>query len=260
MLGVMALQLSHPNAAKRRASELPGMELRLESRALNEAVEATAQFFKTQRVVACCGDRLTLACLCLAEPIRRAVVGAATTEDEGFELVLRHKPSLLICTSDLETGYGMNLLRRVKAELPTCQLLIVLVRETQAVVQEAMQAYADAVIFKSSLGTGKGDFVQALQTLSEGGVYLPEEIRKLGAAEAPNPNLPPLIEELTERELEVVAGVARGLTNQGIGSSLGISVETVKTHVVNAKDKLGAADRTQLAVMALLYGLIDPLG
>ena len=69
-----------------------------------------------------------------------------------------------------------------------------------------------------------------------------------------------MIEELTERELEVVAGVARGLTNQGIGSSLGISVETVKTHVVNAKDKLGAADRTQLAVMALLYGLIDPLG
>ena len=150
------------------------MELRLESRALNQAVEATAQFFKTQRVVVCCGDHLTLACLCLclcrAEPIRRAVVGAATTEDEGFELVLRHKPSLLICSSDLETGYGMNLLRRVKAELPTCQLLIVLVRETQAVVQEAMQAYADAVIFKSSLGTGKGDFVQALQTLSEGGV------------------------------------------------------------------------------------------
>ena len=50
-----------------------------------------------------------------------------------------------------------------------------------------MQAYADAVIFKSSLGTGKGDSVQALQTLSEGGVYLPEEIRQLGAAQAPNP-------------------------------------------------------------------------
>ena len=39
-----------------------------------------------------------------------------------------------------------------------------------------------------------------------------------------------------------------------------LQTETVKTHVVNAKDKLGAADRTQLAVMALLYGLIDPLG
>ena len=104
-----------------------------------------------------------------------------------------------------------------------------------------MEAYADAVIFKSSLGTGKVDFVQALHTLSEGGIYFPEEILKLGAAKAPNPNLPPLIEELTEleMELEVVAGVARALPNQGIGSSLGISVETVKTHVVNAIDKFG---------------------
>ena len=75
----MAPRLSHPNAAERMVSELLWMELRLESRALNEAVEATAQFFKTQRVVACCGDRLTLACLCLAEPIRRAVVAAPTT-------------------------------------------------------------------------------------------------------------------------------------------------------------------------------------
>ena len=74
-------------------------------------------------------------------------------------------------------------------------------------------------------------------------MYLPEEIRKLGCGQGAELNLPPWIEELT---------------NQGICSSLGISVETVKTHVVNAMDKLGAADRTMLAVMAMLYGLIDP--
>ena len=102
-----------------------------------------------------------------------------------------------------------------------------------------MEAYADSVIFKSTLGTGKVDFVQALHTISESGVYFSEEIRKLGVAQALNPNLPLLIEDLTERELEVVAGVARGLTNQGIGSSLGVSVETVKTQVVNANDKFG---------------------
>ena len=103
--------------------------------------------------------------------------------------MLRNNPSLLSCSAELETGYGMNLSLRVKAELPTCQLLIVLVRETQAVVQEVMEAYADAVIVRSSLGTSKGDFVQGLHTLSEGGVYFPEEIRKFGAAQAPNPNL-----------------------------------------------------------------------
>ena len=236
------------------------MELRLESQALLEAMHQAEQFFQNQRVVACMGDRFALSCLCLAEPIRRSMVGAATTEDEGLELVLRTQPSLLICSSDLESGYGIDLLKRVKAELPTCQLLILLVRETKEVVQEAMEAFADAVVFKSSLGSGKGDFIQALATLAEGGVYFPEEIRKLGAAQSPRPDLPPLIEELTERELEVVAGIARGLTNQAIAENLAISLETVKTHVVNAKDKLGAADRTQLAVMALLYGLIDPLG
>ena len=236
------------------------MELRLESRALKDAQDRATALFSSQRVVACMGDRFALSCLCLAEPIQRSMVGAATTEDEGFELVLRTRPDLLICSSDLERGYGIDLLRRVKAELPTCQLLILLVRETQEVVQEAMEAFADAVIFKSSLGTGKGDFMQALETLAEGGVYFPEEIRRLGAAQAPKPNLPPLVEELSERELEVVAAVARGLKNNAIADSLGISLETVKTHVVNAMGKLGARDRTQLAVMALLYGLIDPLG
>lgn len=236
------------------------MELRLESRALQEAQDRATVLLRSQRVVACMGDRFALSCLCMAEPIQRSMVGAATTEDEGLELVLRTRPDLLICSSDLERGYGIDLLRRVKADLPTCQLLILLVRETQEVVQEAMEAFADAVIFKSSLGTGKGDFMQALETLAEGGVYFPEEIRRLGAAQAPRPDLPPLIEELSERELEVVAAVARGLKNNAIADSLGISLETVKTHVVNAMGKLGARDRTQLAVMALLYGLIDPLG
>ena len=53
--------------------------------------------------------------------------------------------------------------------------------------------------------------------------------------------------------------MARGLTNNAIGDLLGVSVETVKTHVGNAMDKLGARDRTQMAVTAMLYGLIDPL-
>ncbi|WP_240789182.1 response regulator transcription factor [Synechococcus sp. BS56D] len=73
-------------------------------------------------------------------------------------------------------------------------------------------------------------------------------------------DLPPLVEELSARELEVAAAVARGLSNKEIGDLYGISPETVKTHVSNASDKLGASDRTQLAVLALLYGLIDPLG
>ena len=63
----------------------------------------------------------------------------------------------------------------------------------------------------------------------------------------------------SELEASATAAVARGLKNNAIADLLGISLETVKTHMGNAMDKLGARDRTQMAVTALLYGLIDPL-
>ena len=236
------------------------MELPLHSLALNQASEAMAAFFAQQRVVACIGDHFALSCFCLTRPLQGVVVGAATTEDEGVDLVARTNPSLVICTEDLESGYGINLLRRVKHTLPNCKRLILLKRETQSVVQEAMEACADAVIFQSSLGNGKGDFIQALTALAEGSVYYPEKIRRLVAVQAMNADLPTLVDSLTKRELEVVTAVARGLKNQAIAETLCISLETVKTHLANAMGKLGAQDRTQLAVMALLHGLIGPMG
>ena len=154
------------------------MELRLDSRSTQEAIAQAAELLEHRRLVLVFGDRLTLSALATAEPIQQSLVGAATTEDEGVELVLRTQPDLLICSSDLETGYGPVLLKRVKAELPTCQMLIVLERETKALVREALDAFADGVIFKSSLGTGRGDLIAALHTIAEGGVYYPADIRR----------------------------------------------------------------------------------
>ena len=64
------------------------MELRLDLRGLHQAIDEAKQFFHNQLLVACCGDRFTLTCLCLSVPLRRSVVDAATTEEEGFDLVL----------------------------------------------------------------------------------------------------------------------------------------------------------------------------
>lgn len=95
------------------------MELRLDSRANQEAIAQASELLKERRIVVVFGDRLALISFVLVDAIASSLVGAATTEDEGFELVLRTQPDLLICSSDLESGYGINLLRRVKAELPT---------------------------------------------------------------------------------------------------------------------------------------------
>ncbi|MGB1622192.1 MAG: LuxR C-terminal-related transcriptional regulator [Synechococcus sp.] len=235
------------------------MELPIQSVLADTAVRQVERLLAQRRVVAVMGDRLTLCSFALAVPIRPALVGAATTEDEGVALVERHRPDLLICSADLEIGYGVNLLKRVRRLNLDCQMLIVLVRETQEVVQEALAAFADGVIFKSSMGSGHGDLISALQTLAEGEVYYPEQVRKLARSSVQRPDLPPLLEDLTPRELEVVTAVSRGLKNNAIAALLGVSLETVKTHVGNAMDKLAARDRTQMAVTALLYGLINPL-
>ena len=82
------------------------MELRIESRAIQAAINQATELLQDRRVVLVFGDRLTLCSLALAEPISSVLVGAATTEEEGMDLVLRTQPDLLICSSDLETGYG----------------------------------------------------------------------------------------------------------------------------------------------------------
>ena len=158
---------------------------RLESRALTNTQNRATALLRGQRVMARMGDSFSLSYLCYAEPICQSIVGAATAVEEGVDLLLRTQPYLLICSEYLETGYAIHLLKRAKRNPPTCQLLILLVRETQAVVQEAMLAHADAVVFKSSLGTGQGDFIEALETLVEDGKYFPGEILRLGAAQAP---------------------------------------------------------------------------
>ena len=94
------------------------MELRLDSRANQEAIAQASELLKERRIVVVFGDRLALVAFVLVDAIASSLVGAATTEDEGFELVLRTQPDLLICSSDLESGYSINLIRRVKAECP----------------------------------------------------------------------------------------------------------------------------------------------
>ena len=233
------------------------MERPLETPTISQAIQTCKDLLEGHRIVVAMGDRLALTGICLAPFIAPGLVGGATTEDEGLRLVQQLRPDLLLLTEDLETGYGIRLMQRVHEHGAGTRMLIFLTRETQEVVQEAMQAHADGVIFRSSMGSGRGDFIQALQTLSRGGVYYPEDVREM-VVSPHSDDRPQFVEHLSEREKEVVSAVARGLTNGEIATAFKISTETVKSHVSNCMNKLAVRDRTQLAVSALLYGLIDP--
>ncbi len=231
------------------------LELRPSSLPLRQAVKTCEAQLAQSRVVVCMGDRLTLTSFCMASPIQPSLIGAATTEEEGLALVSSTQPDVVIASEDLEKGYGIRLVESIKTTSPNIRLLIFLRRESQEVVQEAIAAGADGVMFVSSLGTGKGDFIQALNTTTHGGVYFPTAVRQVMVSQGkPKPDL---IEPLSERELEVVRCITQGMKNSEIAQTMFISGETVKTHVSTAIQKLGVRDRTQAAVFALTHGLIE---
>ena len=223
--------------------------------AIQQASEACKKMLEKKRVLVCSKNRLTLTALSLAAPILQSLVGGATTEDEALQIQLESNPDLLITSEDLERGYGIRLVEKAKGHSPDLKALIFLQRETPEVVQEAMEAGADGVMFMSSIGTGDGDFIHALSTTNGGGIYYPRAVRE--AATAKVKPAPILIDPLSERELEVIRCIIRGMRNAEIADSLFVSAETVKSHVSTAIHKLGVRDRTQAAVFALTHGLIE---
>ena len=208
------------------------MERPLESRTISQAIHACKDLLKGLRIVVVMGDRLALSGICLAPFIAPGLVGGATTEAEGLQLVQRMHPDLLLLTEDLEIGYGIRLMQSVHEHSPETRMLIFLSREKQDVVEEK------------------------LQTLSAGGVYYPEDVRRT-VVSLHSDQQAKFVEQLSEREKEVVCAVARGLTNGEIATAFQISAETVKSHVSNCMSKLAVRDRTQLAVSALMHGLIN---
>jgi len=233
------------------------MEIKLESQPLVSAIDRCAQLLSVRRIAVVMGDRLALGSFCLIPMIQRALVGAATTEDEGVALCERLKPDLVVATEQMEEGYGIRMIERLSRLEFRPTVLIFLDRKTPEVVAEALRSGASGVMFSSSLCTGRGDFVQALISVSEGRLYYPEEVR--GVARLPFEfRTLDLVDPLSDREIEIIGAISRGLTNAEIASEFSISLETVKSHVKMSIQKLAVRDRTELAVQALICGLIPP--
>lgn len=222
---------------------------------LKKAADQCQELLSNQKVLICSKNRLTLTALCLCTPILQSLIGGATTEDEGLELQDKFSPDILITSEDLERGYGIRLVEKAKMHSPNITSLIFLERETTEVVHEAMDAGADGVMFISSIGTGHGDFINALITTNHGGVYYPKSVRE--AATARIRQLPDLIDPLSDREHEVLTCIIQGMKNSEIAEKLFLSSETIKSHVSSTIQKLGVRDRTQAAVYALTHGLVE---
>ena len=190
------------------------------------------------------------------------VVGEAEDGDRAVDLARRFVPDVLLMDIRMPGLDGLEATRRITADdtLAAVRVLILTTFEIDEYVFEALRSGASGFLVKH---TDPAELVRAVRVVASGEALLsPGVTRRLIAEFASRPGRPTAspreMAVLTDREREVVALVAEGLTNDEIAEALFVSPATARTHVSRAITKLNARDRAQLVVFAYQSGLVAP--
>lgn len=191
------------------------------------------------------------------------VVGEAGDGDEAVTLATGLRPDVVLMDVRMPRLDGIEATRRIAADqrLAAVRVVILTTFELDEYVFEALRAGASGFLVKD---TDPVDLLAAVRVVASGEALLSPSVTGRLIREfvdrVPGDRPPPNLERLTEREREVMALVAEGLSNAEIAERLFLSPLTAKTHVSRAMVKLHARDRAQLVVLAYESGLVTPRG
>jgi DNA-binding NarL/FixJ family response regulator len=191
------------------------------------------------------------------------VVGEASNGREAVELARRARPDVMLMDIRMPEMDGLEATRRITSDQATAstRVLILTTFDHDEYVFEALRAGASGFLLKDTL---PDDLLAAVRVVADGEALLaPKVTRRLieqfvQQHPAPPTAPPPALDALTDREREVWAAVARGLSNAEIGQELFMSHATAKTHVSRLLTKLDARDRAQLVMLAYEAGVVVP--
>jgi DNA-binding NarL/FixJ family response regulator len=189
------------------------------------------------------------------------VVGEASSGDEALRLASELSPDVVLMDIRMPGMDGLAATRAIAADerLADVRIVVLTTFGLDEYVFEAIRAGASGFLVKD---TEPDELVQAVRVVAGGEALLSPSVTKQLLAEfasrAKEPAPATGLEELTDREREIVALVGEGLSNHEIAERLFVSPATAKTHVSRAMGKLGARDRAQLVVIAYESGLVRP--
>ncbi|MDD4924846.1 MAG: response regulator transcription factor [Dehalococcoidales bacterium] len=181
------------------------------------------------------------------------VIGVASDGEEALKLVREHKPDVVVLDVTMPKLNGLEATRLIKQECPKTAVLVVTAFGYQSYVLNSLRAGAAGYLLKT---TPVSQLVGAIRLVHVGeGVF---DFKTVGTLlrRMENGKVKSGIDELQNRQLEVLKLAARGMSNKEIAGSLEITERTVQTHLVSIFKKLGVSSRTEAVLRALREGWI----
>ena len=177
------------------------------------------------------------------------IVATGTSADDAVVLAGAQHPDVLILDLELAGKNGIDAIRAVKEASPQTRIVIFSAYAGEERVATAFERGADSYVLK---GTSSDELVAVVRAVAAGGTMIPPEI----GAQLARAVRQPRRDRLTEREREILALLAEGLSNRAVGERLGITERTVKFHVGEILGRLGAANRAQAVAIAKARGIV----
>lgn len=183
------------------------------------------------------------------------IAAEAETGARALEAIEADRPDVVLLDIHLPDGSGLDLLATIRSRFPGLPVVMLTMSDEPTYVEEAVRAGAVGYVLKSA---PRAELIRAIEAAAGGDAYIQAEVtrpllQRFSTATRSSGETTPL----SPRELEIVALLAEGLADKQIAAQLGLSETTVKSHLRQAYEKLGAADRAQAVAIALRSRLID---
>ena len=175
------------------------------------------------------------------------VAGDADGGPAALKKFMQLKPDVVIMDLVMPGMDGIETTRELVSRQPDAKILILTTFGTSDKIAAALRAGALGAIMKNAAFP---DLVKAIKTTARGERYIADEIERIMEDDPP-------VQELSQRQLQILEQMVRGLSNHDISVSLGISLDMVKEHATSLFAKIGAANRTEAVAIALRKQLVS---
>ncbi len=191
------------------------------------------------------------------------IVGEALSGESALEKIPEVHPEVLLLDLGLPQMSGIDVTKRVKAEYPKIEVLIFTIFDEEDKVTEAILAGAAGYLLK---GTPVDRIVEAIRDVKAGGAVIQPNLarallRLIHSGDRRSPHLPIQPGEaatmLTDRELEILQIIAKGLSNNEAAKVLGLSKATIRTHLEHIYEKLDVTNRVEAVTEGIRQGIIN---